>query len=301
MYYADAHTEFIHHPDDSAPNGGEEYAATQISAAMISVAQPELLFLAIWVSDTPGAWERVLWITNEYLRVIVEQKWVLVRSKADLTKPGVKIILHLEDAYAIGDDLDRLNELFALGIRSVGLTHNHANQFAGGSLTPDIGMTWLGWQAVARLQELGMIHDLAHLSRAALAEGIANPTTPPLISHTGLAAFHDIPRNIPDEVLSALIRHNGYVGLAWVSRFLADPKLKQATTEDVRNQLVYAQKLAGAEHVGFGSDLGGVISAIPSGLETLEKFMAWGASALDAGVYDENLLNYLGRSNLPQS
>lgn len=209
----------------------------------------------------------MLWVVNEYLKVIHENKWTLVTNKSDLRKKGIKIILHVEDLSAIERDLGKLDVLYKLGVRSIGLTHNLANQFAGGSLDPSVGLSFLGKRVIKKLLSLRILLDYAHLSKQAVLDVYEQFKLPVFISHTGIAGVYPILRNVDDDVLRMVAKSSGYVGVGCAGSFLAK---SGSTVSDYLAQIKYAQSIAGAGRVGIGSDLGGVVSYLPKNLENYQ-------------------------------
>ena len=56
----------------------------------------------------------------------------LVRAREELEDPRVRIVLSMEGVEPLDGDPDAFDEWYERGVRSVGLTWNHANEFAGG-------------------------------------------------------------------------------------------------------------------------------------------------------------------------
>ena len=90
------------------------------------------------------------------------------------------IVPAVENGFAIGGDLSRLARFRALGARYLTLTHNGHNALAdscnprkdlGDELTEHGGLSPLGRAAIAELNRLGMLVDVAHVSRDTHAAG----------------------------------------------------------------------------------------------------------------------------------
>lgn len=297
MNYSDSHVEFIHHQDDLV-GLDPAFISGQINPSLINQVQPDLLFLAIYVDPAPNAWGKMLWVTQEYLKTIKENNWQLVLSKADLNLEGIKVILHVEDLAGIGEDLEKIDQLFSLGIRSIGLTHNQANQFAGGSLTPNEPLTELGSAAIQRLARLGVILDFAHLSTQSFKDVVSQFSLPAFVSHAGVQGAFANPRNLPDEILTLIKQHNGYLGVGLAGSFLAK---EFATREDYLRQIDYAVSHLGPDKVGVGSDLGGIVSFLAKDLENISRIPELTPLLPDPAILGENLHHLLLRSNLHSS
>lgn len=294
MLYCDSHIEFFHHPDDLAQLPKPEFLQEQVNPTLIERVRPSLFFAALYVEEGEKAWERLLWVLDSYQKAAQKNGWIIIKDKTDLQLPGIKMILHIENLHAIGDDLDKIDHLHSKGIRSVGLTHNHQNKFAGGSLTSEVGLSPLGGQAIEKIESLGMILDFAHLSTQAFKDVFKKFESIPFVSHTGIQGVYNSPRNLPDEILDLIKERGGYVGVGVAGSFLAP---KGGAVSDLVDQFKYAIERIGVEKVGIGSDLGGTISYLPEGLGSimdifdLEKY-------LPGEVLGVNLLKFIERSGL---
>ena len=132
----------------------------------------------------------------------------------------------------------------------MGLTWNHANEFAGGVWTPTQGLSKRGRALVRRLGELGVILDLAHASeqtwRDVLAEGV-----PFSVTHAGCRAVCDHPRNLADWQLDALAECGGVVGMMAIPFTVHH---KAPTFSRWLDHFDHAVAVMGIEHVGLGVD-----------------------------------------------
>lgn len=289
MFYADAHVEIFHHPIDLKDLEHPFSLNTQINASLINQVHPELFFLACYTVPSLFSWEKLLWLIQENLREIKKQKWQLVKSKKDLEKAGIKIILHVEDLSHIQEDLSKIDKLYDLGVRSIGLTHNLANQFAGGALEPDLGLTPLGKKAVLRIIQKGMLLDFAHLSPSAFRDALSFNLRP-FISHAGIYSIYPNPRNISDEILSIIRKKDGFLGLGFAGSFLAKEK---AGVLDVVSQIKYALKIVGDNRIGIGSDFGGIISFLPDGLATCLEIKNLAKKLKNKNIFGQNLVQFI--------
>ncbi|GMU56236.1 MAG: dipeptidase [Candidatus Xenobia bacterium] len=201
-------------------------------------------------------------------------KLPLVRSRADLERSRRSsrphFLLSLEGAGPLQGDLGRLEILFHLGLRAVGLTHNHDNQAAAGCGSPMAppptgfrGLRPFGRRLIARMNELGMVVDVAHLARKAFYQVLEVASRPVINSHTCCARFVNIERNFDDSQLRALASTGGLAAVTYVPRFLKSEG--PVTSEDVLRHLEHMVELMGVEHVALGSDFDGV-SELPTDL-----------------------------------
>jgi membrane dipeptidase len=212
----------------------------------------------------------------------------------------VGAIFGVEGAHALEGDLDNLPVLFDAGVRMIGLAHFFDNEFAGSAHGLEKGgLTNLGHELVTRMEEMGIAIDLAHVSTAAIDDVLAIAKEPTLVSHTGVRATCDSPRNLSDEQIRAIAAGGGVIGIGYFDLAICgtDP-----------TQIVAAMKhvieLVGDEHVALGSDYDGgtVVAFDTSQLRALTQQM------LDDGLPEESIRKILGenairvlRLSLPRS
>lgn len=186
---------------------------------------------------------------------------VFIRSQEDIDhlKDGqVGAMLTLEGCDAIGTDLVKLRTLFRLGVRSVGLTWNHANATADGALEPrGAGLTSFGKRVVKENNKNHIWTDVSHLCEASFWD-VMNLADYPIASHSNAKAVCHHPRNLTDEQIKALIQKDGMIGITFVPDFLAANH--EATSKDVLHHIDHICALGGEKHIGFGSDFDGIDS-----------------------------------------
>lgn len=126
----------------------------------------------------------------------------------------------VENGFAIGDDVSLLDQYYALGARYMTLVHNGHNDIAdsaqprpalGDAEAEHDGLSDFGEQVVARMNELGMLVDISHASKAAALDAIRTSRAPVIASHSSADALVDHARNLDDETLRALADGGGVV------------------------------------------------------------------------------------------
>ena len=181
-----------------------------------------------------------------------------VRTIAELKrcKPEKRmgVIYSFEAASPLGDQLDRITLFRGLGVRVMQLCYNRKTPFGVGCLDGETGgLTELGRQAIAKMNELGVAVDLSHANTQTTAEGIAASKKPPIITHAGCRAVYMHPRNKEDRELKALADKGGVIGI-YMLPFLT-PSPKQPMLADYMQHMEHALKVCGEDHVGVGSDV----------------------------------------------
>ena len=182
-------------------------------------------------------------------------------------KGSLSVALAVENGFAIGTDLSRLARFRALGARYLTLTHNGHNALADSAIPrADLGdapiehggLSPLGREAIAELNRLGMLVDVAHVSREAMLQAAQMSRTPVVSTHSCVRALCDHPRNMDDGQLDALRDTGGVIQITAVPGFLrAGGKADQVKVGDFVDHIDYAVQRIGIGHVGIGSDFDG--------------------------------------------
>jgi membrane dipeptidase len=177
------------------------------------------------------------------------------------------IVPVVENGFATGTDLSRLARFRALGARYLTLTHNGHNALAdscnprkdlGDAETEHGGLSTLGRAAIAELNRLGMLVDVAHVSRDAMLQAADVSRTPVVSTHSCIRALCDHPRNMDDGQLDALRDTGGVVQVTAVASFLRrDARPETVTVADFADHIDYAVRRIGIDHVGISSDFDG--------------------------------------------
>ncbi|MFA6985069.1 MAG: dipeptidase [Arenimonas sp.] len=155
------------------------------------------------------------------------------------------IFMSMENAYPVGRDLSLLPAFHALGVRMIGLVHEENNDFAD-SATDDAGPKWhglsdAGRELVRRANDLGMVVDGSHASDEALDDIIATSRTPVILSHSGVRALLDHPRNLDDARLERLAASGGVIQIEAYSPYLVatprDPPEREGAEDALLKEL----------------------------------------------------------------
>ena len=177
------------------------------------------------------------------------------------------IVPAVENGHAIGGDPARLRAFRELGARYLTLTHNGHNELGdssnprsdlGDAAAEHGGLSAAGRAAIVELNRLGMLADIAHVSKATMLQAALASRTPVISTHSCIRALCDNPRNLDDEQLDALGDVGGVVQVTAVPHFLrAGGKESDVTVADYCDHIDHAVRRIGIEHVGISSDFDG--------------------------------------------
>jgi membrane dipeptidase len=246
-------------------------------------------------------------------------------------KGKIASLIGVEGGHSIDNSLGVLRTYYRLGVRYMTLTHTETIDWAD-SATDEArhgGLTRFGEEVVAEMNRLGMLVDISHVSPDTMRHALRVSRAPVIASHSSAYALAEHPRNVPDDVLRLLAKNGGVVMVNFYPGFLtpegarasrdifktarelqarypAEKEFQQAlqayvkehpippaTVHDVVDHIEYIMKVAGADHVGLGSDFDG-INAVPKGLEDVSCFPAITQELLNRGHSREEVLKVLG-------
>ncbi len=207
-----------------------------------------------------------------------------VRSASDLKLAKqthlTGLIYGLQDGVAFEDDIDRIESLQRLGIRVIQPTYNRRNLLGDGCMEPaNAGLSKTGFDALAKMNEQGIVVDLSHCGRRTAMDAITASKQPVCFTHTGCYALAAHPRHRTDEEIRAVAAGGGVVGI-FIMPYLS--KGKQPAAADVIRHLEYAVKIAGEDHVSVGTD--GVVSPTHLTPEFIARFRKLTRARKDRGI-----------------
>lgn len=179
----------------------------------------------------------------------IEAAWKQRRRCLYLTGNGVPLAQQWNSTET---ELAHIRLFFQLGLRMMHLTYNRRNVLGDGCAEPaNGGISELGRAAIAEMNRVGVIVDVAHSGWRTSLEAAKASSKPIVASHTGAAEVHRHIRAKPDDVLKAICDTGGYAGVYSVSSFLGGNRDIAAMLDHI----VYLVKRFGADHVAIGTDL----------------------------------------------
>ena len=211
----------------------------------------------------------------------------------------------IEGAYSITDSNweDLLLQYRDLGVKSIGFTWNYSNDLAEGLYsaygdrkgTPsESGLTPLGIQVLERMNQLGIIADVSHLSQKSFWDVIRNTKSPVIASHSGAYGVVAHPRNLEDDQIEAIGDNGGVIGVVYHDEFAGKPG--NTYVKDIVDHMEHIIDLVGIEHVGLGSDFDGAY--LPVDLEDASKVFRITEELAERGYADIEIKKILGLNML---
>lgn len=208
--------------------------------------------------------ERSLWHGEKLDRATAASKGTLVKVAASgnvdsllerraKREDATGALLSIEGLQNLEGKAENLDKLYNAGFRMAGITHFFDNELAGsmhgikkGGLTP------LGREVIRRMEEKGMIVDIAHCSRQCVTEILAMARRPVVSSHGGVQATCKVNRNLSDEHIKGVAATGGIIGIGYWDGAICDTSPKS-----VAKAMKHVRDLVGIQHVALGSDYDG--------------------------------------------
>lgn len=184
---------------------------------------------------------------------------IVIRTLEDIhyaKKAGkVGFVFGLEASTPIENEIDRLDVLYGLGIRQIGIAYSDSNALGSG-LNEDVdgGLTDFGRRCVTRMNQLGIAVDVSHSSDQTGIDACKASTKPVFMTHAGAKAIWPIKRMKSDDVLKAVADSGGVIGMSAAPHTTLSKAHPQHSIDSVMDHLMYCIDLVGIDHVAFGPD-----------------------------------------------
>lgn len=180
-----------------------------------------------------------------------------VQDVLDAASTGKKaIIMAFQNPHPIENSLNKLRVMYELGLRVMQMTYNKSNYIGTGCTeSTDSGLTDFGREVLSKMNELGIVADISHCGHRTGTDVLKLSQKPIVISHAGVLALTENPRNKTDEELKLLKENGGVIGLSsWGPLCWKKEDRRQPRMADFVDHIDYVVNLIGIDHVGFGGD-----------------------------------------------
>jgi len=291
---------------------------------------------------TPKAKEHADEMINLVERLVASapDKFMIARNpdevEAAFSTSKIALPLGMENGSPISGDLANLDYFFERGIRYITLAHSKSNHISDSSY--DVERQWnglsdFGKQTVVRMNELGIMIDISHVSDEAFYDVMEISATPVIASHSSARRFTPgFERNMSDDMIKALVKNGSLIMINYGSAFITEtankyrPARDEAYTKylmkteqedstdlkdkfsaeylatnpypfadisDVLDHFDHVVKIAGIDYVGIGSDYDGVGDSLPTGLKDAASYPALIEGLLDRGYSETDIKKIL--------
>ncbi len=295
-------------------------------------------FWSVWVPVEKGDTSFLTTLEQiELVHKMVEtypDTFELATTAADIERISqdgkIASLIGVEGGHCIQESLSNLNHFYERGARYMTLTHSDSLSWADSSTDAPRsgGLSPFGHQVIQRMNQLGMMVDISHVSVDTMNAAMDVSQAPVIFSHSSARAVANTPRNVPDEILKRVHDSEGIIMVNFYSSFVVpssairytkrkdlqrelserlDPAqvkvhlakwdrenpVEQGTVHHLLDHIDHLADVAGWQHVGLGGDFDGV-DTLPKGMEDVSKYPYITQGLLDRGYTHEQIRGILG-------
>lgn len=243
-------------------------------------------------------WDKVQELYTLYLEELEKNKDIIapVHRFEDIaeneSKGVLSSLLTVEEGGVCKGEIEKLCKLYNQGVRMMTLTWNYPNEIGFPNLngsrgrrlqemaadvagderermvkaylnTPDRekGLTEKGFEFVSKMEELGMIVDVSHLSDGGFYDVLSCTETPFVASHSNARTLCPCARNMTDDMIRRLAERGGVMGMNFCADFLTQLPVgvhNPGTIEAIVEHAKHIVNVGGIEVLGLGSDFDGI-------------------------------------------
>ena len=198
-------------------------------------------------------------------------------------------VLTIEEGGVLDGKIERLDELYRMGVRLITISWNNENCLCSPhspmSELMNRGLKPFGIEAVKRMEELGIIVDVSHLSDGGFWDVAKISKKPFVASHSNAHCLCGHTRNLTDDMLKALADAGGVTGINFYHKFLGSDET--GSIAQMVSHIKHIRKVAGIDILAMGSDFDGFKG--PCGLLDCSQFPHLTDALSKAGFHDDEI------------
>ena len=171
----------------------------------------------------------------------------------------ISAFLTIEEGGAIEGKLERIEEVYNKGVRLITITWNHENEIGYPHVRPEFkekGLKAFGLEVVEKMNELGMIVDVSHLSDLGFYDVARISKKPFIATHSNARFITNHSRNLTDDMIKVLANKGGVTGINFCSAFIGNTSM--AMIDDMVKHIKHIKNVGGIESIALGSDFDGI-------------------------------------------
>lgn len=228
-------------------------------------------FFALYIPrreiETTDTFDTVKDMYKFYLKMLEENRDIIAPAlsageiRSNASKGLVSSFLTIEDGTFIDGKLERIDEVYDMGVRLITPLWNYETSVGfPNSRDPKLharGLKPFGIDAVRHMNDIGIIVDVSHLSEGGFYDVAKYSKKSFVASHSCARALCSHQRNLTDDQLKTLGQLGGVVGVNFERSFLNENS-NRTTISQIIEHLLHMKDKAGIEAIGFGSDFDGI-------------------------------------------
>ncbi len=223
------------------------YGWTAMNACLVS----EPTYNATWEEVLAAIYENLLYFDISPKVRFVEKVDDLLEAKQE---GQLGVFFGLQSGSCLEQDRKRLRLLHKMGLRVLQLTYMERTFIGDGCLEPENrGLTHFGIQVIRDCNNVGVLVDCSHVGIQTTLDAARYSAKPIVVSHTAVRAIADNPRCVTDEMMLAVAKKGGTIGITPYAPFIRTDRTP--TLDDYIDHFDYAVKLIGEDHVTLATDM----------------------------------------------
>ena len=251
----------LHHIYDSMRQGRQVCGYEALAYSNLDCIFDNMLD-GVNIISSPGGWKWIDIIHDLGMRLcdIAHQDFLIQCKRVDDIFEAKKVgkiawVPCIEGAACIENEADRIDILYGLGVRQLGITYSESNALGNGlKEDSDGGLTQFGKKCVERMNKVGMLIDVSHCGQKTAYDAVMFSAKPIIASHVGAKGIWNIKRMAGDELLKAVASKGGVIGIESAPHTTMSATHMTHDIDSVMEHFEYVRNLVGIDHVGFGVD-----------------------------------------------
>ena len=264
----------------------------------------DIQFFALWVNPNTytNHYDHTITMVNKFNSIMTDnpdaiQQAYAMNEAITINQQGkIAAIIGVEGGHSIENSLEKLENLFNLGMRYMTITWNNSLDWAIAHNHPNTltqGLSEFGRSVIRKMDSLGIVIDVSHVGIKTIQDILEETTNPIIASHSGVRAITNSSRNLYDWQIQDIANSGGVIGIVFYPNFLTGTN--NATISNVIQHIDHIVNLVGIDYVAIGSDFDG-IGRTPVGLENVSKFPNLTLALLEHGYSISDVKKILGEN-----
>ncbi|PIQ08650.1 MAG: hypothetical protein COW71_10685, partial [Ignavibacteriales bacterium CG18_big_fil_WC_8_21_14_2_50_31_20] len=227
----------------------------------------DLQFFAAWVSPTAyvGKYYQTTVDLIERLKyeAMINSDNLVVTNNSEsslnvINEKKIAAVIGVEGGHSIEGSIEKLTQLYNLGMRYLTITWNNSTEWAissSDSRTATVGLSDFGKEVIRKMDSLGVIIDVSHVGIKTISDILEITHNPIIATHSGVRAIKNSSRNLYDSQIKAIANSGGVIGIVFYPSFIGDSNNDgDSDIDDVVAHIDYIVNLVGIDFVAIGSD-----------------------------------------------
>jgi membrane dipeptidase len=264
----------------------------------------DIQFFSLWVNPNTytNHYDHTITMVNEFISTMTDnpydiQQAFTMNEAITINQQGkIAAIIGVEGGHSIENSLEKLENLYNLGMRYMTITWNNTLDWAIPHNHPNTltqGLSEFGRSVIRKMDSLGIVIDVSHVGIKTIQDILEETTNPIIASHSGVRAITNNSRNLYDWQIQDIANSGGVIGIVFYPNFLTGTN--NATINNVIQHIDHIVNLVGIDYVAIGSDFDG-IGRTPVGLENVSKFPNLTLALLEHGYSITDVKKILGEN-----